>query len=161
MTIHLQICCRASGSWSVHGLSPRPATHLPSLSASIDYARRQCGEAPATIELIFDGFYAVAHQENGWPRELLAPEVEPGPPPGEGCRTPGHRALTRLRHWFGRQLNFLTGLPRAARPRPELQLTALSSASRQSRDCRLPKSLSVVYGGPDQFASNLDDAKRI
>jgi hypothetical protein len=60
----------------VHGLSPQPATHLPSLSASIDYARRQCAEAPATIELIVDGFYAVVHQEDGWPRQLVAPEAE-------------------------------------------------------------------------------------
>ena len=100
MSLNLQIRHDAGGTWSVHGLSARPATHLPSLSASIDYARRQCGEAPATIELIVDGFYAVAHQENGWPRELLAPAAKPEPPPGEGCGAPGHGALTRLRHWF-------------------------------------------------------------
>ena len=100
MTLNLQICRDANGSWSVHGLSAPPATHLSSLSASIEYARRQCGEAPATIELIFDGFYAVAHQESGWPRELLAPAAEPESPPGEGCGAPGHGALTRLRHWF-------------------------------------------------------------
>ncbi len=100
MTLNLQICRETNGSWSVHGLSAPPATHLSSLSASIDYARRQCGEAPATIELIFDGFYAVAHQENGWPRELLAPEVKYWRPPGEGCGAHGPSVLARLRDWF-------------------------------------------------------------
>jgi hypothetical protein len=61
----------------VHGLSPLPVAHLPSLSASLDYARRECAAAPATIELLIDGFYAVSHQEAGWPRPLIAPEAEP------------------------------------------------------------------------------------
>jgi hypothetical protein len=55
----------------VYGLADRPVAHLPSLAASLDYARRQCGEAPATIEFMIGGFYAVAHQEAGWPRELV------------------------------------------------------------------------------------------
>jgi glutamyl-Q tRNA(Asp) synthetase len=39
---------------------------FPSLSASLDYARRECAAAPATIELLIGGFYAVFHQEAGW-----------------------------------------------------------------------------------------------
>lgn len=128
MALNLQIYHDASGNWSVHGLSAPPATHLPSLGASIDYARRQSRQAPATIELIIDGYYAVAHQEKGWPRQLLAPAVEPGSPSGEDCGAPGHRALTRLRHWFGRRLNLVTRPPMAVRPGPEFHLTALSSA---------------------------------
>ena len=77
MTLRLQICYDLGGSWGVHGLSAQSATHLPSLSASVDYARRECQGAPATIELMVDGFYAVVHQENGWPRQLVAPEAEP------------------------------------------------------------------------------------
>ena len=56
--VHLRIFRNTCGTWSVHGLSPLPAAHLPSLSASLDYARRECAAAPATIELLIDGFYA-------------------------------------------------------------------------------------------------------
>jgi len=72
MSLQLKICSDDWGSWSVHGLPSRPVKHLPSLSASIDYARKECGAAPATIELLIDGFYAVVHQERGWPRRLIA-----------------------------------------------------------------------------------------
>jgi hypothetical protein len=71
MSLHLRICRDTYGTWSVHGLSPLPVAHLPSLSASLDYARRECAAAPATIELLIDGFYAVVHQDNGWPRPPL------------------------------------------------------------------------------------------
>ena len=60
----------------MHGLSPLPVAHLPSLSASLDYARRECAAAPATIELLIDGFYAVIHQENGWPRWPLVSDTK-------------------------------------------------------------------------------------
>ena len=76
MGLHLRICRNACGTWSVHGLSSLPAAQLPSLSASLDYARRECGAAPATIELLIDGFYAVVHQEKGWPRPPLVSEPE-------------------------------------------------------------------------------------
>jgi len=55
-SLRLKICRARSGTWSVHGLSPLPVEHLPSLSASFDYARRECAAAPATIELVIDGF---------------------------------------------------------------------------------------------------------
>ena len=72
MTLQLKIYSGDCGTWSVHGLSSLPVTHLPSLSASIDYAREECAAAPATIELFIDGFYVVVHQERGWPRRLIA-----------------------------------------------------------------------------------------
>jgi hypothetical protein len=72
--LRLKICRDVSGTWSVHGLSPLPAAHLPSLSASFDYARRECGAAPATIELVIDGFYAVVHQKDGWRARRLFPK---------------------------------------------------------------------------------------
>ena len=72
MSLQLKICSDDRGSWSVHGLPSLPVKHLPSLSASIDYARKECAAAPATIELLIDGFYAVVHQERGWPRRLIA-----------------------------------------------------------------------------------------
>jgi hypothetical protein len=75
MSLQLKICSDERGTWSVHGLSPMPVKHLPSLSASIDYARKECAAAPATIELFIDGIYAVVHQERGWPRRLLASET--------------------------------------------------------------------------------------
>jgi hypothetical protein len=76
MGLQLKICRDAWGAWSVHGLSALPVSHLPSLSASIDYARKGCAASPATIELLIDGFYMVVHQELGWPRRLLAPDAE-------------------------------------------------------------------------------------
>jgi hypothetical protein len=69
--LHLKTCHDACGTWSVHGLSPEPVSQLPSLSASIEYARSACDGAPATIELFTDGWYIVVHQERGWPRPLL------------------------------------------------------------------------------------------
>ena len=75
MSLQLKICSDGRGSWSVHGLSPLPVKHLPSLSASIDYARKECAAAPATIELFIDELYAVVHQERGWRRRLLASET--------------------------------------------------------------------------------------
>jgi hypothetical protein len=77
--LRLKICRDRWGTWSVHGLSPLPVAHLPSLSASFDYARRECAAAPATIELEVDGFYAVIHQEDGWPRPPIVHEAK-GPP---------------------------------------------------------------------------------
>lgn len=83
MSLHLKICRNVWGTWSVHGvhgLLPLPVSGLPSLSASIDYAREECAAAPATIVLLIDGFYLVVHQERGWPRRLLVPEAEQAHP---------------------------------------------------------------------------------
>ncbi|MBV8119622.1 MAG: hypothetical protein JO081_06770 [Alphaproteobacteria bacterium] len=76
MTLHLQIVRDNCGSWSVYGLSPQPAGQFPSLSATIDYARRQCSAAPATIEVTADGCCAIVHQQEGWPRRLVGPEAK-------------------------------------------------------------------------------------
>jgi hypothetical protein len=76
MGLRVRICRDVFGTWSVHGLSPLPLAHLPSLSAAFDHARRKCGAAPATIELLIDGFYVVVHQQAGWPRPPLALETD-------------------------------------------------------------------------------------
>jgi hypothetical protein len=97
-SLHLQICCDHGGTWSVHGLSPQPTRNLPSLSAALDYACRQCGAAPATIELMIDGFYAVVHQEEGWPRQIVGPEAElPSEASAGSCG--GRSSFSRLRDW--------------------------------------------------------------
>ena len=80
MRLQLKICQDLWGTWSVHGLSPVPVSHLPSLSASVEYARKACGAAPATIELFVDGMYLVAHQERGWSRRLVGPAIHEEPP---------------------------------------------------------------------------------
>jgi hypothetical protein len=72
------------GTWTVQGLSQHPLAQFPSLSASLDYARCECAAAPATIELEIDGFYAVVHQEDGWPRRLAGFDVDH--PPRPVCR---------------------------------------------------------------------------
>jgi hypothetical protein len=74
MSLQIKIRRDGWGTWSVHGLSSVPVSDLPSLSASIDYARDACNAAPATIELYVDGMYIVAHQERGWPKALVASE---------------------------------------------------------------------------------------
>ena len=101
MSIQLKICRNARGTWSVDGPAALPASDLPSLSASLDYARKACDAAPATIELFIDGMYMVVHQERGWPRPLLAAKTEPRrqASPGSDFRNPsvGGRFLAWLR----------------------------------------------------------------
>jgi hypothetical protein len=100
MVLHLKICRDAWGTWSVHGLSPLPVSHLPSLSASIDYARNGCAASPATIELLIDGFYAVVHQERGWPRRLLIPETNQPGQDVAGTRLSRTPMLRRFLDWL-------------------------------------------------------------
>jgi hypothetical protein len=100
MDLHLKICRDVWGTWSVHGLSPLPVSHLPSLSASIDYARKECAESAATIELMIDGFYAVVYQERGWPRRLLAPETNQPRPDVAGTGLSGTPMPRRLLAWL-------------------------------------------------------------
>jgi hypothetical protein len=100
VTLRLQICRDGRGLWSVQGLSPQPVPHFASLSASVDYARRECAEAPATIELMVDGFYAVVHQESGWPQQLVAPEAELPLETADRTDSRSPRPFKRLRDWL-------------------------------------------------------------
>ena len=101
MSLRIKICSDVGGTWSVHGPSPAPVCDLPSLSASIDYARQACDAAPATIELYVDGMYIVAHQERGWPKALVSSEVGRGRPvpadPDPGRAAPWSRLVAWLR----------------------------------------------------------------
>ena len=100
MGLHLRICRDAWGTWSVYGLSPLPVSHLPSLSATIDYAREECSACPATIVMIIDGVYVVVHQESGWPRQLVAPDIEPPLDAAEGAASKGPGPFGRFRDWL-------------------------------------------------------------
>ena len=118
MSLRIKICRDVGGSWSVHGPSPVPVSDLPSLSASIDYARQACDAAPATIELYVDGMYIVAHQERGWPKALVNPEIGRNRPVPAGS-DPGRAALwsrlvARLR---GRRASRTEGSPAFSRER--------------------------------------------
>jgi len=53
--LRLKICNEDWGTGSMHGLSTLLVNHFPSLSANIDYARKECAAAHATIELFIDG----------------------------------------------------------------------------------------------------------
>jgi hypothetical protein len=102
MTLQLKICRDVWGTWSVHGLTPVAASHLPSLSASIDYARNACDAAPATIELFVDGMYMVVHQQRGWPRPLLAPKTDPTGQAVESSDLRGSPLRSRFLGWLRR-----------------------------------------------------------
>jgi hypothetical protein len=100
MSLCIKICRDVGGTWSVHGPSPVPVSDLPSLSASIDYARQACNAAPATIELYVDGMYIVAHQERGWPKALVACETGRSRPV-PAAPDPGRAAMfSRLVAWL-------------------------------------------------------------
>jgi hypothetical protein len=72
MTLHLKIRRGFCGTWSVHGLSPMPVSQLPSLSASVDYARRECAAASAVVEVIVDELRLTYFQDAGWPQRIVA-----------------------------------------------------------------------------------------
>jgi hypothetical protein len=123
MSLRIKICRDVGGSWSVHGPSPVPVSDLPSLSASIDYARQACDAAPATIELYVDGMYIVAHQERGWPKALVTSEIgtsEIGQSrPVPTVPDPARAALwSRLVAWLrGRRASRTEGSPAFSRER--------------------------------------------
>ena len=76
-SLRLRICHDLFGTWSVHGLSPLPVAHLPSSFGGLRLMPvAKSGAAPATIELLIDGFYVLVHQEAGWPRPPLALKTE-------------------------------------------------------------------------------------
>jgi hypothetical protein len=105
MSLRLKICRDDRGTWNVDGLSQHPLVRFPSLSASLDYARRECAGAPATIELLIDGFYAVVHQEDGWPRRLVGFDMDHPRPVRRRAGARGHPrdtgSIARLRSsWF-------------------------------------------------------------
>ena len=118
MSLQLKVCHDVWGTWSVHGLSPTPVSHLSSLSACIDYARKACDAVPATIELFVDGTYIVVHQQRGWLRPLFAAEpygprsAAPGP---DLCGPP---MRSRFRAWLTGLLSFSPERNHAA-PREE------------------------------------------
>jgi hypothetical protein len=98
MGLRLKIYRETCGAWSVHSPSPMCASTLPSLSASIEYARMACNAAPATLELFVDELYIVVHQERGWPRQLVpqnTDRVHPGETPPRSP-TDTEPALRRL-----------------------------------------------------------------
>ena len=93
-SLRLRICHDLFGTWSVHGLSAMPVAHLPTLSAAFDHARRKSGAAPATIELLIDGFYVLVHQEAGWPRRLTGCDVDHPRPVRRRAGARGHHGDT-------------------------------------------------------------------
>jgi hypothetical protein len=124
MSLRIKICRDVGGSWSVHGPSPVPVSDLPSLSASIDYARQACNAAPATIELYVDGMYIVAHQERGWPKALVASgigrsrAVPAGPDPGRAA------LWSRLVAWLRRPRHLSTAAGPASLSKHEVSNAA-------------------------------------
>ena len=100
MNLQLKICRDVFGTWTVDGLSSGPMSHLRSLRASVDYARKACDAAPATIEFLVDGLYFVVHQERGWPRSLLAPATDRPPQACTGSALNGHPIHRRFLAWL-------------------------------------------------------------
>jgi hypothetical protein len=99
MGLHLRIHQDAWSGWSVHGLSS-PASHLPSLSACVEHARKECDAAPATLELLIDGFYMVVHMEQGWSRQFLVPGADQRYPVRREVDPEGVPAAKRFFAWL-------------------------------------------------------------
>ena len=105
MGLLLQIIHDRAGTWTVHGLPAHPMAELPSLGESIEYARRESHESPVTIELMVDGFYALLHQEQGWPQQrLVTGNVWQGLPTQQ-ARPEKRSIATRFGDWL-RQRRF-------------------------------------------------------
>jgi len=136
MSLRLKICPDVWGTWSVHGLSPLPVSHLPNLSASLDYARRKCAAAPATIELEIDGFYAVVHQEDRWPRWPLVLEakqplvVKPGPGYSDAASVARSRSPWFI-EWRARAMRLMAALASGFVAMKRSKSVFLSTSSRQ------------------------------
>jgi hypothetical protein len=74
MDLRLQIHHRDPvGTWSITGLPGQSVAGFEDLSEGLEYARRQCASAPATIELFVDGLYLVVYQERGWSHQICRP----------------------------------------------------------------------------------------
>jgi len=129
MCLRIKICRDVGGTWNVQGPSPVPVSDLPSLSASIDYARQACNAAPATFELYVDGMYIVAHQERGWPKALVTSPIGRGRPV-PSVPDPGKAAL------WSRLIAWLTG--------PRLLNTGGSPASLSKQEVSNAASLRLV-----------------
>jgi hypothetical protein len=99
MNLNLKISCDNRGSWMVDGL-PAPVSGLPSLSATIEYARRESAAAPATIELIVDGVYMVVYQDRGWPRRLLGSKTDRQAPLSKDSAPDREGVASRLFAWL-------------------------------------------------------------
>ena len=73
MQLSLEIYRDQDGGWLFKGLPNSPVRRFQGLSEGLEWAERECSSAPALIELHIDGFYAVVHQEQGWPHKLCRP----------------------------------------------------------------------------------------
>src|SRR5262245_23665678 len=100
MSLRIKIYRDTCGTWSVAGLLPASVSNLPSLSASIDYARKACDAAPATIELYVAGVYIVVHQERGWPKALVSARTGQNRLVCERLDRDGATPWTRLITWL-------------------------------------------------------------
>jgi hypothetical protein len=144
MTLNLKICRERSGTWSLDGL-PAPVFGLPSLSATIDYARRECAAAPATIELIVDGVYMVVHQERGWPRRLLESETDRQAPLSDDSPPDGEGVTSRLFAWLKGGI-FVRPCKSCQSTFPHPRRGSAKQASRRPRrSANLPANLYAVF----------------
>jgi len=68
----------AATLWNLERARPVAASCSASSQSVSEFRlwRRECAAAPATIELVIDGFYAVVHQEHGWPRPPIVVEAK-------------------------------------------------------------------------------------
>jgi hypothetical protein len=133
----------------VHGLSPVPVSHLPNLSATLEYARKECAAAPATIELLVDGLYVVIHQERGWPRQLLASETERPPPAAAKADLNGLPIWIRFLAWLRGPRRLLSDYKPAAFSKLALAPTTSTDAA------------SGVRSPPSWFAESSASATRL
>jgi hypothetical protein len=72
MDIRIRIC-REPAAWSVSFPPCRCTLEFGELAEALEHAKKECGAAPALIELFSDGMYIGVSQDAGWPHRLCVP----------------------------------------------------------------------------------------
>ena len=77
--------------WAVE-IAGNPAGRLSDLKEALAFAKRECGAAPATIEMSFEGMLCVVQQDVGWRRAICAERLD-----SVLSRSPARRRVFRER----------------------------------------------------------------
>jgi hypothetical protein len=68
--LQLQVRRYPGGRWLLTGAPTCRVIEGGELAECLDRAERECGSAPAMIEIVVDGLYIAVWQPEGWPKRL-------------------------------------------------------------------------------------------